>query len=773
MNDLVSIIVPIYKVERFVRKAIDSIIGQTYKNIEIILVDDGSPDGCPAICDEYRNMDERIKVIHKENGGLSSARNAGIDIATGKYIAFLDSDDILNENYIKVLYELCEKYDCDIAQCDFLMVNEESILLEPQQSMRVDIFNPKETMRDFCRGANVTKYWVAWNKLYRKELFENIRYPLGRIHEDMFTSHKLLWKSKRTAVTNLYLYYYLQREDSITGGELSVQERIDCVDALKEEMEFFREKELYDQYAFMAYEYYRATLEKCEVFTNELISAREIVLKLPQEAMLTKIRSVYSTLSADEKKSYEKIYGSRISETIVNTFGFPIEKVGKNCKIALYGAGKAGQSFYDQINENNYGEVTVWVDNGWKNYIRSGLPVRPIDALLKHDFDKLIIAIENQKVVEEVMDNLIGWGIDRDKIITEVPVYMDKGSKMRAEFIDETRKIERDADNRRWILMNTPDHDNLGDHLLTMGTIHFLNDFFGNEKVVEITGKQWDICNEDIVSKISDQDIIVIVGGGFMGDLWPVQDNRVKQIIEKFGGNKIIFFPQTFYYTDTEDSVMNYDINLYNNRKNILFLHREKNSYRFFQENVVKDVSRNRCYPDLALYLNDTPYSDSRRDILFCLRLDKESVNEDTRKNLLDIVSKLGKNVEIIDTVLDRSVLKSERQEEISAILTRVSRSELLITDRLHAMIMAAITGTPCIAFDNLSKKVSGVYRWIEKLDYVLCTDINMVDICLVQEYLAKGDNKYNRLIVEKEFREMAEFIRNWVEDPPCTSSDI
>lgn len=783
MNDLVSVIVAIYKVERFIRKAINSILGQTYKNIEIILVDDGSPDDCPAICDEYKTMDKRIKVIHKENGGLSDARNAGIDIATGKYIAFLDADDILNENYIKVLHDLCETYDCDIAQCDFLMINEESTLLKPQQNMMVDVFDAKETMKNFCKEANIIKYWVAWNKLYRKELFDNIRYPLGRFHEDMFTSHKLLWKSRKTAVTNLYLYYYLQRNDSITGGKTNIQGYIDKIEAIKEEMEFFKDKGLHNEYLFMTQKYhftiskeheklmqdlsYHKTHDTYREILNNLkteaILTREAILKLSPEGMLTKIRSIYPSLSVEEKKYYEKIYGLRIEKTFVSTFGFPIEKVGQNSKIALYGAGKVGQSFYDQINENNYGEVTVWVDNGWKNHVRLGLPVLPIDALFKYDFDKLIIAIQDEKVVEEVKDNLVDWGVDKDKIIAELPVPIDRGSRMHAEFIKETRAIPEGGNQRRWILMNTPDHDNLGDHLLTMGTLNFFCDFFKDEQVVEITGRQWDACRKDIIPKISAQDIVVIVGGGFMGDLWPVQDGRVKQIIEEFNNNKIVFFPQTFYYTETEDSVINHDVKFYNTRNDILFLHREKNSFDFFIKNIVKDSSRNRCFPDLALYLNNRSNIRNRRDILFCLRLDKESINDNTRNIMLNIVSKLGKNVELIDTVLEKSVLKSERQNEISNMLNTISKAELLITDRLHAMIMAAITGTPCIAFDNLTKKVSEVYKWIEKLDYITCIDVNAFDTDLIQQFLIKGSNIYDRSIVENEFREMAEFIRNWI----------
>ena len=119
MEQLVSIIVPIYNVEKYIKECIDSIINQTYKNLEIILVDDGSPDCCPKICDEYSKKDKRIKVIHKENGGLSSARNAGLDVAKGEYVSFIDSDDVVDEKFIETLYNLCIENNCDISECNF------------------------------------------------------------------------------------------------------------------------------------------------------------------------------------------------------------------------------------------------------------------------------------------------------------------------------------------------------------------------------------------------------------------------------------------------------------------------------------------------------------------------------------------------------------------------------------------------------------------------------------------------------------------------------
>lgn len=167
----ISIVVPIYKVERYLEKCVDSIIDQDYRNLEIILVDDGSPDRCPQICDEYAQKDSRVKVIHKENGGLSDARNAGIKVATGEYIAFVDSDDYLTESHISTLLYTMKKYDADISACNYIKVYEDAGIqkVEPKTDKDLVMTNI-EAMKDLFTLPNSSGV-VTWNKLYRTSLF--------------------------------------------------------------------------------------------------------------------------------------------------------------------------------------------------------------------------------------------------------------------------------------------------------------------------------------------------------------------------------------------------------------------------------------------------------------------------------------------------------------------------------------------------------------------------------------------------------------------------
>lgn len=214
----VTVIVPVYHVEQYLARCIDSIISQSYKNLELILVDDGSNDNCGGLCDEYRNKDERINVIHKENGGLSSARNAALDMMTGDYVTFIDSDDFITEDYVEKLMGLIKKYHCDIAVCDENRFMEKEGVIEwqgsPYKKIKNDICQTAEEgletyMKQILYDAS------ACMKLYKSNLFENVRYPEGCNYEDIGTTYKLYCKVEKVAFTPAQMYCYFQRDGSI------------------------------------------------------------------------------------------------------------------------------------------------------------------------------------------------------------------------------------------------------------------------------------------------------------------------------------------------------------------------------------------------------------------------------------------------------------------------------------------------------------------------------------------------------------------------------
>jgi len=215
MNPLVSVIVPIYKVEEYLDCCINSIVGQTYKNLEIILVDDGSPDNCPGICDAWAKKDARIKVIHKQNGGLSDARNAALEIACGEYITFVDSDDFITENAIELLVECAQKEKSEIIiSTKVKKFSDEPDLhvSEPGKTKTISAYQALGTI--FC----VNTRWEAWGTLYKCHLFDNERFPKGRIYEDIDTVPRLVMKAQKCTFIDTTLYCYFERPVSIMRG---------------------------------------------------------------------------------------------------------------------------------------------------------------------------------------------------------------------------------------------------------------------------------------------------------------------------------------------------------------------------------------------------------------------------------------------------------------------------------------------------------------------------------------------------------------------------
>ena len=234
----ISVIVPVYKVEKYIHRCVDSILGQTYADFELILVDDGSPDNCGAICDEYAVKDSRVVVIHQENGGLSAARNAGIDWAfansDSQWLTFIDSDDWVHPEYLQRLLDAALENNTSVSICGYAQTDgaDPEILTE---SLEPVLWNTEEFF--VKHNVNAT---VAWGKLYRKECFRSIRYPLGKLHEDEFTTYKILFTFESVAAIAAPLYAYYTNPDSITksGQSRFREDRFLCVE---EQIAYFRE----------------------------------------------------------------------------------------------------------------------------------------------------------------------------------------------------------------------------------------------------------------------------------------------------------------------------------------------------------------------------------------------------------------------------------------------------------------------------------------------------------------------------------------------------
>lgn len=278
--EIVSIIVPVYKVEKYLEKCVKSILEQTYSALEVILVDDGSPDRCGKMCDEYANHDKRIKVIHKENGGLSDARNTGILNATGKYLMFVDSDDWIRKDAVEQVVEKAEQYRTDIVLFDYVRVEEDTNIERCFSTNLPEevIISGEDTPQLICKSCS------ACNKLFRKDFWEQtkVSFPVGRYYEDLGTIPKLMGSAKRVIYVKEAFYFYLQRKGSImhtSDLEKNYKDRIAMTDGV---IEFYTSRNLFGKY--------QKELEYLIFENTYFIPSKEIVLNDRKSIYLKKFR---------------------------------------------------------------------------------------------------------------------------------------------------------------------------------------------------------------------------------------------------------------------------------------------------------------------------------------------------------------------------------------------------------------------------------------------------------------------------------------------------
>ena len=391
---LISVIVPIYKIDRYLGVCIESILNQTYTNLEVVLVDDGSPDRCPEICDLYAKKDARIKVIHKLNGGLVSARKAGILSATGKYIGYVDGDDWIGPGFYYSLYASIQESEADVAIAGFSrdLFSKRKNILNGVMSGVYSGDALEELKSKMISNGDFFSYGITtylWNKLFRREVL--LPHQLAchdsiTIGEDAAVTYTTLMDCKKVVVTDNCAYHYRQREDSMLKQTSDYCE------------EFKRLHELYD------------------CMTTELKG-------YPGKYNLNRqvddlVLSTYIIRSGGSLKCED-------SDLAFFPFGEDIN--GKN--IVVYGAGTFGQHLVHRLRNESKCNLVAWIDDDYWEYRRCCMNVDPIETINSSQVDKILIAKLSNGAIDEIKNVLSNYGISESKI---VPVFVDPGLKQRA-----------------------------------------------------------------------------------------------------------------------------------------------------------------------------------------------------------------------------------------------------------------------------------------------------------------------------------------------------
>jgi len=692
-NPLISIIVPIYNVEPYIRKCIGSILNQTYKNLEIILVEDGSPDKCAEICDEYSLKDNRVKTIHKKNGGLSSARNAGIDIASGEYIGFVDSDDWIENDMYESLYKTLKEHNGDISVCGRYIVQGGRITTISDTEVAYE-FSRKEALAelvlDECRGIKN----FAWDKLYKKELFDTIRYPEGRCFEDIFTTYKLFAIASKIVEIKSPKYYYLLRGDSICGTN-TPSKRYDYYQANMECLEYIKkiepsltdmcDRQLFNRLHFCLNDILALDYKKNE-FTKEI---KEILNKLKENATCLKENK---QMGLKQKASLKFICNNPKLYTAV----YPKHKQNKT-KI--------------------------------KNLVKPMIPRRVKNKI---------------KYIK----------------------MLEKGYK-------ETNHLyELNNDENHIFLIGTPNHGNLGDQAIVYAEMKFLEDHFKEQKIIEITTS--DLINhiKSLKKNVKKNDVFALHGGGNLGDEYFWEEEGRRQIISQFKDNKIIVFPQSIYFKDTQNGKKEFEITkfIYGGHPDLTMVARELTSYNIMKEAFAKNNVI--MTPDIVMYLNKSFPRYEREGVLLSLRKDREGVLSIGQKDDINNMASSNFDKVIItdtlaecrgseDEVLEYMINVNQREKELNRKWDQFKKVEVVITDRLHGMVFCAITSTPCIVIANYNHKVKDTYEWLKDLNYIkFVSDINEIP-GLIKELKTVQIKTYDNTFAIRNYKKIIDVLQS------------
>ena len=322
------------------------------------------------------------------------------------------------------------------------------------------------------------------------------------------------------------------------------------------------------------------------------------------------------------------------------------------------------------------------------------------------------------------------------------------------EYQQRTNRIPN-IHRRSFFLLLTPEHTNMGDHAIAEAEKKFFHDYFPHNPLYEINYFHYVNDRENIKKKIKKRDVVVITGGGYLGSVWAEDDEMVRSIIREFPDNEVVVLPQTIYYTEDAIGLFKDNKHDYENHHNLLFCVRDKGSDEILKELDFVGKSKHMFMPDMVLYLNEADNQLKRDVVGLSLRNDREKVlDEKTEKEIISTIGKYG-DVFSFNMLLAYSIGIDQRKAELRKKFDEFKKCKFVITDRLHAMLFATITGTPCVAMDNLTKKVSGVYPWIETVKYIqICKSVD--DLEEMIEVVLQSNSKYDNSFLKKNYDELA-----------------
>ncbi|MGN0500558.1 MAG: glycosyltransferase [Ruminococcus sp.] len=691
---MVSVIIPIYNVAGYLDACVKSVSNQTYRDLEIILVDDGSTDCSSTLCDKWAMKDQRVRVVHKNNGGLSDARNAGLNIAKGKYIYFVDGDDTIESDAVEILVNAMEKGADMVAYNYFRDYDDKSVeICTYFKTGSYSLNSEKEHLNFICGVLLQYKIgWEAWGRIFRRDLIEryNLRFADNRIifAEDIYFSLCYLAHADRIDVIADYLYHYTVRSESIMGVETK-NINIGRMNELSKAV-----MSHYSQWSDCKYLKKNYTPVHYFIIWNVLARALKNT-NLP-------IKEFRSSVIED-----------------IGDWSFFTKGFRNVLKYSKYICGESGNFFQEEERLL----LTNYIISG--NYVRYALECR----------------------------YLYGTKYKRE----EIRIQDKKKTDIQRKYI-----LFAEYEKRVW-LIGTEDFGNVGDHQIAESILAFVGNILPDHKIIEVTASHYKDERENLLQSILPDDLIVLTGGGNFGNVYPLAQKIREDIIQQKPKNMKIIFPQTIYYSDTEEGMRKIEEarKIFTSSNNVIICAREQVSFEIAQ----------RLFPCKVLLIPDIVLSCkkieeiNRENIILCLRGDLEKkLSQNDIALLENSIQELSIDYIRSDLQLKKNVDAQYRKDVIRAKLKQWQHSKLVVTDRLHGMIFAAITGTPCIVFSNYNQKVKGTYEWIKYLPYIRYVENIEQAIKYIPELLKMKNCKFDNGPLWEHFNKLTEVIKKYVD---------
>ena len=717
-NPMISIIIPIYNTALYLKECLDSIILQSFSDIEIICVNDGSSDGSDEILKIYQERDNRIHIINQDNQGLSIARNNGVRYATGKYLLFVDSDEWIENNALSVLYEKMELQQLEVCCFNAFAFGRDEETAKKAGQINRNYFQRALVDENVFSGLDLLlslfklHYYNApvWISMVLRSFYQKVDlsfYP-GILHEDEPWTFKMLLSADRVGCINKSLYHYRIRSKSITGSEISFHNTfgyykgslltLKSLELIKQELDPIEYRDVIE---------YPLILLKSAISDYNLCTEEEKKKRysLPIQELADFERVVVynaSLIKQLQKKEHEVIWNR---ETIHN-----LQNEKKNLLAQLTGT-------QDQIKDvmSSYayrlGRRMTWLPHEIK---KLGVLIAKKAKQVKRVRRRFIFG-EKKVLIEEKERDIIRSGV----LLTDEENRNSSNQIMTAESNRVIQGICGEGKRRVGWILGTPEHDNIGDHLIAEAEIGFIRNENFLDCLYEISEQQLLSDFDNQTKRIKQDDIIFLHGGGNLGNLWKVPEAIREKIIIRFRKNTKIIFPQSVYFTEDEDgAISNQRARTIYCGNNLLLCCRDVYSYEYAREYFTCKMI---LVPDIVLWRKREPSCQFERNGAMTLfRKDRESaLSDDSRVIIERRLTQLFESLDQYDTVLPYGIDESHREKEIASIVDRVASTKLVVTDRLHGMILCAVTGTPCIVFGNNHHKVDGGYLWIKNLKYI------------------------------------------------------